>query len=434
MPEPNAFYTKALTASVLTEKLVLVAQAVFQSDPAQLHINTGVGGLDFNLTMSGSALPAHHEVAHYLEQVRGRDFLVPAKAFVRLRSDSNVKIEYATDDGIIGRFTLSLGDADRALRGIEALRAQFNVTSYVDVVRTASPVVDQAAIQMRERSVADLQETMQKLADFLSNLSQREIEARRKLQDESETSLRGRLDALEKEYRERQAELNRNKEAQDTELAKQNKELQERISKFETRESKYVRRALENTIRTALAETENVILSSGTTQKRWWVHIFAWLLLALSGTLAVSMGSKIFVSNQMEWRLFAPVSAGFLTFVLTMVYYLKWNDRWFREHADMEFWAKTYKADILRASWLAELITEWTKETREILPAELLAAYTRNLFSDTRRTPISEHPMDALTSFMKRATDVEFGKTGFSLRGLRPSSKERGDYPPTTVV
>src|ERR1043165_8004230 len=89
MPEPNAFYTKALTASVLTEKLALVAQAVFQSDPAQLYINTGVGGLDFNLTLSGSALPAHHEVAHYLEQVRGPNFLVPAKAFVRLRSDSN---------------------------------------------------------------------------------------------------------------------------------------------------------------------------------------------------------------------------------------------------------------------------------------------------------------------------------------------------------
>ena len=128
---------------------------------------------------------------------------------------------------------------------------------------------------------------------------------------------------------------------------------------------------------------------------------------------------KILRADQPPPSLFFPLAASSVTLVTTFVYYLKWNDRWFREHADAEFNAKRYKADILRASWIAELVGEWERENpnRE-LPAQLVEAFARNLFRDIGSSSVNEHPLDELMGLMKRATSISIGQKGFSLSGL----------------
>jgi hypothetical protein len=109
--------------------------------------------------------------------------------------------------------------------------------------------------------------------------------------------------------------------------------------------------------------------------------------------------------------------------VTTFVYYLKWNDRWFREHADAELAATRYKADIYRASWLAELVLEAQTEADAELPPELIAAFGRNLFVDPGPTKESEHPIEAISSLVKRVRSVTVGKGGFSVEGVPESSR-----------
>jgi hypothetical protein len=181
-----------------------------------------------------------------------------------------------------------------------------------------------------------------------------------------------------------------------------------------------MRRENEKKLDKQLTTMESMSLSDSTGKKRWWVHGAVWLTLVAAGTLAGMMAAKLYKSDQLDWHVLLPMSAGVIAFVGTMVYYLKWNDRWFREHADGELAAKRYKADILRASWIAELVAEWAKEGKGDLPAGLMDAYTKNLFRDVTISKVNEHPIDDLTGLLKRVRRIDFGRKGFSIRGRPP--------------
>jgi hypothetical protein len=139
--------------------------------------------------------------------------------------------------------------------------------------------------------------------------------------------------------------------------------------------------------------------------------------MAFSATIAAVVLYHVVTAQTIEWRLLPFLPAASVTLVTTFVYYLKWNDRWFREHAENEFAAKQYQADILRASWVAELVSEWQAEANSDLPAELVTAFTRNLFRETGGARESEHPLEAITGMMKRVTAVTVGKGSLSVRG-----------------
>jgi hypothetical protein len=79
--------------------------------------------------------------------------------------------------------------------------------------------------------------------------------------------------------------------------------------------------------------------------------------------------------------MFLPISAGTGIFVSTAIYYIRWNDRWFRDHASAEFANRKFGADILGASWLAELFFEWDEKKDFNFPPELLQSFARGLFT-----------------------------------------------------
>jgi hypothetical protein len=425
MSNADSFFTKALPAEEVVEKMAAVAADVFRAEGASFQLQTNVRGLNVSLNLPATQIAGHTVVVELLTRVKGRRHVLATSATVHHQNNGNLQVQYQCDDGVIGRIMVVMqGEPERAMRALESVEKHFKVTPYVDLVRGSSPVVDQSAIALRERSVADLQEEVQRLATFLSGLTQREAEDRRKLQAEMDSAHQGRTNDLEKEYRDRQASLDSKKQSDEDAIAKKEKDFQERVSQFETRESKYMRRELLKQIKDTLAEAERMAPSGPTGKKRIWVHLFAWALLIASGTLAGMMASKVYDSPSADWHHLAPLSAGFLTFVCTMVYYLKWNDRWFREHADAEFAAKRYKADILRASWVAELVQEWAKEGKGDLPPDLVAAYTKNLFRDVVASRVSEHPMDDLGNIIKRATRVDIGKGVFSIRGASGTQKQ----------
>lgn len=359
-----------------------------------------------------------------MEKIKGRAHIYPASGKVVI-AGQEIGVHFKSENGVTSEFSIITqpNDAATAIRVLEAIEKNFDVTSYIDLVRKTSPAIDQSAIQLRERSVADLQHAIQQLGVFQANLAQRESEQRQKLQAELEKAFIDRGNALEKDFRERQSALDKLRADNDADLAQRSRTHDERVARFNTREAQYVRRDLLTTIQTTVSDIEKLVPSKGTGSKRWWIHGFVWVLLIASGTLAVSMGIKAFTKE--DWRFLLSCSGGFISFVFTMVYYLKWNDRWFREHADSELSAKRYKADILRASWIAELMSEWAKEGKGDLPADLIAAYTRNLFAGIDPTRVSEHPIDHLTSIMKRATEFDIGKGVFSVRGYRPEINQK---------
>jgi hypothetical protein len=92
----------------------------------------------------------------------------------------------------------------------------------------------------------------------------------------------------------------------------------------------------------------------------------------------------------------------------TFSYYIRWNERWTREYADAEISTRRYRADAVRANWLAELISEaFEQEHASPIPPELIAALTRNLFSDPTATAKALHPLERLVD---QAKELEVGK------------------------
>jgi hypothetical protein len=344
-----------------------------------------------------------------------------------MNQPNQAHVTYVSQDGIVGRFSISNTDPQKGIEALTAIEANFAVTPLADLVRlTAGPQLERDAIQMRERSIAELRVELQKQAEFLATLTLRETEATRKAREDLEQTYRENQAKLETEHLARQAALDERLKVRDEEFAARERAFEDRKSKFETREAKVVRRQLLEEIKKVLTETETLTLSSGTERKRRLTHVCVAVLVIASGSELYGLLGKLVEPGSVPWYLMGSIVFASFTLISTVVYYLRWNDRWYREHADGELAAKRYKADILRASWIAELVSELATEGRPELPPELLDAFTRNLFRDTGRSRVTEHPFDDLTSLFKRANEVTIGGKMLSLKAASRGGESKG--------
>lgn len=100
------------------------------------------------------------------------------------------------------------------------------------------------------------------------------------------------------------------------------------------------------------------------------------------------------------------------------MYWIKWSDDWFREHARAEFANRKFNADATRAAWLVELLLEWSKEGREPMPPAVVESLTKNLFTETASEAPS-HASDVLQRFVSRLANVRADSAGVELGTTR---------------
>ena len=96
------------------------------------------------------------------------------------------------------------------------------------------------------------------------------------------------------------------------------------------------------------------------------------------------------------WGRFALFSFGF---VGTILFYIRWQNRWAEQHIDSEFQLQQFYIDVNRANWVIESCLEWRKETESAIPKELLSSITNALFVNNQSEPERVmHPADELAS------------------------------------
>lgn len=122
-----------------------------------------------------------------------------------------------------------------------------------------------------------------------------------------------------------------------------------------------------------------------------------------------------------SYHFLIPLSSGVIGLTGTLLYYAKWSNRWFREHADAELQARNYKADMLRASWLAELVSEWASDGKAP-PTDILEVFSRNLFQASASTDV-EHPVDSLLGLLRRAQRLDVAKDHVTIEAGAKESK-----------
>lgn len=295
--------------------------------------------------------------------------------------------------------------------------AQKHFRAYVRTESTDKLLGDELAefYRRREEGLLRLEELSQKLIEDNEKY-------RHKLDDEHAQFEKD----LKKGYDDKETSLSDTFIKKEKKLEKQKEELEAHAKDLDDRGSKHARRAIRQDLKKALADrATEFTLTEKTTKKRNPIHLLFILLLAgiaffvfeaLRSTSGVELTIRLFLG-----------AAGFAT---TLIYYIRWNDAWFRQHADEEFRLKQLELDIDRASWVVEMAMEWSDDKGSTIPDELIDRLTAGLFQRTDSgNPKPKHPTEDLASALLSASSgltlkiPGFGEATLNTKGVRQFKK-----------
>ena len=177
-------------------------------------------------------------------------------------------------------------------------------------------------------------------------------------------------------------------------------------------------------------------LTRETQRKRLPVHcIFVALLLVSGGLVAWTLLSPAAAASGIaSWFELVRLPMGALGFALTSIFYIRWTDQWFRQHADQEFRLQQLALDVDRAGYATEMLLEWQENKSGEMPGVLLDRLTTGLFTDQTTVARARHPTEDIAGALLKASSSvrldlpgigEVNLTGRQIRGLnRKLTKE----------
>jgi hypothetical protein len=281
------------------------------------------------------------------------------------------------------------------------------------------------------------QSTLERLEILNEDLIRQSSEFRRGLEEKFEE----KVQQSEVEFAERKKQLHAETQALASQLEVKECALEEKLKSIDDRDNTHVRREIRDRMLDDVKQRISQFGVSKTTErKRLPVFVgIATLLSAFLGLLgwtgyeihsmdsqyfsmleairnisalgpekikAVGLGSDILAKVSVTdvdrsylywlWARFALFSFGL---VGTILYYIKWQNRWAEQHIVSEFQLQQFYVDVNRANWVIESCLEWRKETDSTIPKELLGSITSGLFVNNQSEPERViHPADELAS------------------------------------
>jgi hypothetical protein len=310
----------------------------------------------------------------------------------------------ARERDFLRALNLNLPVIPKAERGKVALSE-----TQLEGLKFAKEVISSFATEAARMS----QDTAKHFNEFVEAVKERTLQ----LEDQFQTKST-ELDAL---FQQKQSALEEEHKSKLKDLEEREKAHAEAEKQFELRNNTAVRRDLLREIRAKIEAQKTIEISEGTTKKRTVILVTCVATLILSAVIIGVFVWKLTQATSVDWHLLIPLTAWTTIFVSTGIYFLKWNDQWFRDHAKVEFETRKFSADILRASWVAELLFEWAEKKGINLPPELINSFTKNLFeSPDSNTKL--HPSDQLADLLKQVSSLEMGKNGMKLTRSEPKT------------
>jgi len=256
---------------------------------------------------------------------------------------------------------------------------------------------DQLAEFYRHREHALL-----KLEEISQNLIERNEEYRRTIDFQRQTF----ENEMSAKYAKKTEELERDYDHKREELQSRQKELEAKQKELDDRSSTHARRQLRQDLKKAVADrSQKFSLTRETRRKRYVIHgVFVSMIGFLVYIVVTTLlrGSPT-GSTTVDWYTLVKLPCATIAALLALAWYIRWNDNWFRQHADEEFDTKRFELDIDRASWVVEMAFEWHAEKGTQIPPELIDRLTANLFTH-RRSEAPQHPSQDLASALLGAS------------------------------
>ena len=285
-------------------------------------------------------------------------------------------------------------DSIKVARFLKATHKNFNTFDKLDYIEKFLGPDTAEHYKQREAAIS-------KFEDLHEKHLRRQLKYEQQKDDEYQRKTTEFRENLEQEYKKKEQILNEWQER-----------LETRAKDLDDRDTRLARRSARKQILTILEKAaETFTLTKGTKKLRWPIHALFLTLVGLSFGYIASIAQP-FLDPSFEVSPFAMLRLGLgtATLVGTTIFYIRWCDRWFRQHADEEFHLKRFGLDVIRADWLAELAMEWSEQTGSDIPEQLIQRLSHNLFEDEGKPDPAQHPsQDILNRLFSAAS-------GFSLK------------------
>ncbi len=347
----------------------------------------------------------HKVVVSVLTELRRHSHLTCTKIEVAVEGQ-HCSVCYTTDGSVVATLKLTnvqqIG-AGKALQITDALAKTVQFTTRNRIIAEDLPDFVREGIEHREVATEELIAAVTRLGTLGAEAQQK-----------NDDFLREKVTQVDKRFETKETQLEETYGKKEEAFIKRKEAFAAKEAEFETRESKYMRRKLLEKIQELIKAQKVIKLSSATSRKRWVNHVVCAVAMTGGALLAYVFAAKLLAAQQAGWRDFVPITGGMILFASTLIFYIKWNNAWSKEHADIEFRNMRFSADILRANWLGELVLEWQVEKQQI-PDHLIASFSRNLFADERSAD-TEHPAEALEKLLRNVSECGVSQDGVQIK------------------
>lgn len=246
------------------------------------------------------------------------------------------------------------------------------------------------------------EQSLVRLEDIIQRSIEQQMEYKRKLDQETQSEQKKIQEKFDARVKEIETEYTKKSDI----LKKQEENLNLKLKEIDDRSSKHARRQIRQDLKSAIAQRgKEFTLTKKTTQKRLIIHIvFCSLIILLSCLLIFCLMHQISAQGVIGWINLIRFPILSIGLIAIFIYYIRWNDNWFRRHADEEFRIKRFELDVDRASWLVEMAMEWKDEKGNEIPQELIDRLSVNLFDKDSDTSVPKHPSEDMLSALLAAS------------------------------
>jgi hypothetical protein len=237
---------------------------------------------------------------------------------------------------------------------------------------------------------------------------------------------------LENEINEKQVELSEEYKTKKDKLDKEKEQLEVRRKEVDDKDNTHARREIRRDILKEIKNRQDKFsLTQGTVKLRKPIGYAMVALISLFLLGAVTAGIEVYKligGDNSTPLIIASIKQGLYSLGLfgSVLFFIRWLNRWFEQHSQTEFALKHFELDMERASWLVESSLEWSDAKGASIPPELLSSLSSNLFQGGKEAEPLVHPSDQLASALLGSASSIKLKSGDSSIEIDPKKLAKG--------
>lgn len=350
----------------------------------------------------------------YFDEVKiARIHQITVNHLIPTPNNSGRNLIYDTSDNLWDKITINNQNYQVPEILLKSIYDFFPVSDQSIILKESFPEEIKKEIAVYQSTYNDMQASLAKLQDITNNQSIKNSDFLYNRQLELDEILKERSNNLETNYQSKYEQLESDFSEKESILKKERKVFEDEKKQFNLQENKAERRNLLKEMRATIEKQKEVKLSQSTINKRTPIKAACILSMILGAGIFIA-AFVLLTLNPTETYYVGIISSGLILFSSTFIYFLRWNNSWLNSHAQLEFKNIQFSQDILRASWLAELVFEVGKESNKDVPPFMIEQFSKNLFTVNNKIE-RHHPIDDILKFSKSFKKVKVGKTGIEV-------------------